>query len=254
MSNEVVVEQEAGVLTIRLNRPEVKNAVNLSMARAIEAAVQRLEADPDVRVGVLTGSDGVFCAGMDLKAFARGETPVLKGTGFAGIVQAKRRRPLIAAVEGHALAGGFEIALACDMIVAGRNAKFGLPEVKRGLIAAGGGLIRLPHRVPYHVAMEIALTGSFFTAERAYALGMVNKLTEDGEALRAALEQATCISENGPLAIVESKSLLDRSACAYEVDLFERQEPVAMRIMSSADAKEGAVAFAEKRKPLWSSM
>jgi enoyl-CoA hydratase len=174
----VRVESDGDVLVITIDRPEARNAVNLTVAEGIAAALDRLDSDAELRVGILTGAGGTFCAGMDLKAFVAGERPYVAERGFAGIVQGPPRKPIIAAVEGWALAGGFEIALACDLIVAARDARFGIPEVKRGLVAAGGALIRLPRRIPYHVAMELALTGDPVGAERAYELGIASRLTE----------------------------------------------------------------------------
>jgi enoyl-CoA hydratase/carnithine racemase len=176
----VRAEAEGDVLVVTIDRPEARNAVNLAVAEGIAAALDRLDGDDGLRAGVLTGAGGTFCAGMDLKAFVAGERPHVEGRGFAGIVQGPPRKPLIAAVEGWALAGGFEVALACDLIVAARDARFGIPEVKRGLVAAGGALIRLPRRIPYHLAMELALTGDPISAERAAELGIVSRLAERG--------------------------------------------------------------------------
>ena len=174
------------MLVITLNRPQSRNAVNAAMAAAIAAALERLDGDDDLRVGILTGAGGSFCAGFDLKAFLAGERATIPGRGFAGIVERPPAKPLIAAVEGYALAGGFEIVLACDLVVAAQGARFGLPEVKRGLLATGGGLLRLPERIPYHHAMEIALTGEAISAARASELGLINRLVEDGQALAQA--------------------------------------------------------------------
>jgi enoyl-CoA hydratase len=196
---------------------------------------------------VLTGAGGTFCAGMDLKAFVAGERPYVAERGFAGIVQGPPRKPIIAAIEGWALAGGFEIALACDLIVAARDARFGIPEVKRGLVAAGGALIRLPRRIPYHVAMELALTGDPIGAERAYELGIASRLTEPGEALATARELAATIAANGPLAIDATKRIL----VADETAEWERAGAISGPVFASEDAREGARAFAEKRAPVW---
>jgi enoyl-CoA hydratase len=248
MSAPVRVDADGGVLVITIDRPEARNAVNLAVAEGIAAALDRLDGDDEVRVGILTGAGGVFSAGMDLKSFAAGEPrPHVADRGFAGIVQAPPRKPLIAAVEGWAVAGGFEIALACDLIVAARDTRFGIPEVKRGLIAAGGGLIRLPRRIPYHVAAELALTGDPIDAERAHALGLVNRLAAPGEALAAARELAATIAANGPLAIAATKRMLT----ADESDAWERQRAIAGAVLASEDAREGARAFAEKRAPVW---
>ena len=179
----VLTERRDGVLLITLNRPEARNAVNLALAEGVAGALDELDADGDLAVGVITGAGAGFCAGMDLKAFVTGERPWVGDRGFAGIVQRAARKPLIAAIEGFAVAGGLEVALACDLIVAAREAKLGIPEVKRSLVAAGGALMRLPRRVPYGIAMELALTGDTITAERGYELGLVNRLAEPGGAV-----------------------------------------------------------------------
>ena len=197
----VLTEERDGVLLITLNRPDQRNAVNLAVAEGIAAALDRLDGSPDLRVGVLTGAGKGFCAGMDLKAFVAGERPYVEGRGFAGIVRRPPEKPLIAAVEGFAVAGGFEIALCCDLLVAARGARFGIPEVTRGLVAAGGALLRLPRRIPYHLAMELALTGELVDAERMAEVGRVSRLVEPGEAVTAALELAETIAANGPLAL-----------------------------------------------------
>jgi len=247
MSAAVRAEVEGDVLVVTIARPQARNAVNLAVAEGIAAALDRLDGDDGLRAGVLTGDGGTFCAGMDLKAFVAGERSYVEGRGFAGIVQGPPRKPLIAAVEGWALAGGFEVALACDLIVAARDARFGIPEVKRGLVAAGGALIRLPRRIPYHLAMELALTGDPISAERAAGLGIVSRLTEPGEALVAALELAGTIAANGPLAVDATKRLL----VADEGDAWERQAEIVAPVFASEDAREGSVAFAEKRPPVW---
>jgi enoyl-CoA hydratase len=247
MSEAVHVEADGDVLVVTIDRPEARNAVNLAVAEGIAAALERLDGDDALRVGVLTGAGGTFCAGMDLKAFVAGERPHVEGRGFAGIVQGPPRKPLIAAVEGWAVAGGFEIALACDLIVAARDARFGIPEVKRGLVAAGGALIRLPRRIPYHIAMDLALTGDPIPAERAYELGLVARLAEPGGAVVAARKLAATIAANGPLAIDATKGIL----AADEAGLWEHQAELADPVFGSEDAREGAVAFAEKRPPVW---
>jgi enoyl-CoA hydratase len=188
---------------------------------------------------------------MDLKAFAQGSSPFIDGRGFAGIVQAPPKKPLIAAIEGYALAGGLEVALSCDLLVASREAKLGIPEVKRGLVAAAGALIRLPKRIPQHVAMELALTGDFISTERGYELGLINRLTDAGGALDAALELATAISKNGPLAIAASKSIVTAASDWTDAEAWEKQAEFVGTVFTSEDAKEGAVAFAEKREPVW---
>jgi enoyl-CoA hydratase len=243
----VSADAQGDVLVITIDRPEARNAVNLAVAEGIAGALDRLDADAGLRVGVLSGAGGTFCAGMDLKAFVAGERPYVEGRGFAGIVQGPPRKPLIAAVEGWALAGGFEIALACDLIVAARDARFGIPEVKRGLVAAGGALLRLPRRIPYHVAMELALTGDPIGAERAHALGIVSRLAEPGGALAAARELAEVIAANGPLAIDATKRII----AVDETDAWERQGAIVAPVFDSEDAREGARAFAEKRPPVW---
>jgi enoyl-CoA hydratase len=248
---EVVVTAEQGVMVITLNRPHAKNAVTLAVAEGVAAALDELDARDDLAVGIITGAGGTFCAGMDLKAFLRGERPSLPGRGFAGITEAPPATPLIAAVEGYALAGGCEIVLACDMVTAGRGARFGIPEAKRGLVAAAGGLLRLPERIPRAVAMELALTGGFLDAPRAYDLGLVNRLTDDGSALAEALELAHAIAANGPLATRASKRVIVESRGWPVEERFARQREIIEPVMTSEDAREGARAFAEKRRPNW---
>jgi enoyl-CoA hydratase len=252
MSDQAVhLEADAGVLLITINRPQARNAVNLAVAEGIAAALDRLDAEPDLQVGILTGGGGTFCAGMDLKGFAAGERPWVGDRGFAGITQPAARKPLIAAVEGFALAGGFEVALACDLIVAGAGARFGIPEVKRGLVAGAGGLIRLPKRIPYHVAMELALTGDPISAERALAVGIVNRVVQDGQAVGTARELAATIARNGPLAVDASKRIITGALDWSEDEAWERQGAIAGPVFTSQDALEGARAFAEKRDPVW---
>jgi enoyl-CoA hydratase len=254
MSNEqpaVLTERRDNVLVITLNRPEARNAVNLPLAEGIAAGLDELDADDGLSVGVLTGAGGYFCAGMDLKAFVTGERPWVGDRGFAGIVQRASRKPLIAAVEGFAVAGGFEIALACDLIVAASGAKFGIPEVKRSLVAAGGALLRLPQRMPYGIAMELALTGDTMTAERAAELGVVNRVADQGQALDAALELAAAISKNGPLALAATKEVLVRQRDWDEQEFWAKQGEITGPVFGSEDAREGAIAFSEKRDPVW---
>jgi enoyl-CoA hydratase len=248
----VVVEERGAVLVITINRPGARNAVSREVSVGIAAAMDALESSDRLHVAVLTGAGGTFCAGMDLKAFSRGELVSLPGRGFAGFIEVPPSKPLIAAVEGYALAGGCEIALACDLIVASETAKFGLSEVKRGLIAAGGGLLRLPERLPYHVAMELALTGEMFTAERAHHFGMVNYLTAEGAALDRAVTLGQAVAKNGPLAVVASKQLIIRRRDWSTEDEFEQQRAITAPILASNDAREGARAFVEKRPPVWS--
>jgi enoyl-CoA hydratase len=252
MSDTAVLSEERdGVLLVTLNRPDQRNAVNAAVAEGIAAALDRLDGEPDLQAGVLTGAGKGFCAGMDLKAFVAGERPVAGGRGFAGIVQRPPAKPLIAAVEGFAVAGGFEIALACDLIVAARGARFGIPEVKRGLVAAGGALLRLPQRIPYHLAMELALTGEPIDAERAAAVGLVNRVVEPGETVAAALALAASIAANGPLALAASKRILVEAPTWPQDELWSRQAELVDPVRASADAREGSLAFAEKRPPRW---
>ncbi len=239
------------VLLITINRPKARNAVNLAVAEGIASALSYLDSSPELRVGVIVGAGGNFCSGMDLKAFADGERPWLPGGGFGGIAEASPRKPLIAAVEGYALAGGLEIALACDLIVASRDARFGIPEVRRGLAAAAGGLMRLPGRLPYHIVMELALTGRQMPAEEAMRFGLLNRLVESGEALSTALDLAIEIAGNAPLAVDVSKQIVIQSRTWAAPEMFARQKPLVDPVLGSADAVEGAKAFAEKRPPIW---
>lgn len=247
----VLTERRDNVLLITLNRPEVRNAVNAALAEGIGKALEELDADEDLSVGVLTGAGGFFCAGMDLGAFVKGESPWYGDRGFAGITQRSARKPLIAAIEGFAVAGGMEIALACDLIVAARGAKMGIPEAKRSLIAAGGALLRLPRRMPYHLVMELALTGDPFPADRFYELGVVNRLVEPGAAVEAALELAARLGKNGPLALIASKQILQEQFDWSSAEMWEKQGAITGPVMTSEDAKEGASAFKEKREPVW---
>lgn len=246
----VLTEVRGNVLIVTLNRPEAKNAANLALAEGVAAAMDRLDADDSLFVGIITGAGGTFCSGMDLKGFLKGERPHVEGRGFAGLTQKPPKKPLIAAVDGYALAGGMEITLACDMTVANKDAKFGIPEVKRGLVAAAGAVLRLPRLIPARVAMEYALTGEFMTAQRAYELGVVNRLT-DGPALDAALALAETIAANGPLSVAISKQVITESRLWGEEEMWEKQGRMIMPVFTSEDAREGAAAFAEKRKPNW---
>jgi enoyl-CoA hydratase len=247
----VLSERRERVLLLTLNRPDQRNAVNAAVAQGIAAALDELDAEPGLSVGVITGAGKGFSAGMDLKAFVAGERPYAGDRGFAGIVERSAEKPLIAAIEGFAVAGGLEVALACDLIVASRGARLGIPEVKRSLVASGGGLMRLPRTLPRNVAMELALTGEPIDAERAHELGLVNRLTEPGGALEAALELAETIAANGPLALRATKRILAESADWPDGEFFARQRDIAGPVMSSEDAREGATAFAEKRPPVW---
>ena len=250
MADEILTEVRDGVLIVTINRPEAKNAMSKAAAEGIAAAMDRLDADDALRVGVLTGAGGTFCSGMDLKGFLRGESPIIEGRGFGGIVQKPPAKPLIAAVEGYALAGGLELMIACDLVVANTDAKFGIPEVKRGLVAAAGGVMMLPDQIPERVAMELALTGDFITAERAYQLGLINRVV-DGPALEGALELAAKIAENGPLAVRVSKQILRESRGWSMDERYDRQARLIGPVFVSQDAREGSLAFAEKRKPNW---
>jgi len=247
----VLTESNNGVLTITINRPAQKNAVNRDVAVAVASALDLLDSDPSLSVGVLTGAGGTFSAGMDLKAFADGQTPILPGRGFGGVTQAVVRKPLIAAVEGWALGGGFEMALGCDLIVAAEDAKFGLPEVKRGLIAGEGGVIRLPQRIPYHVAVKVLLTGEPLSAVDAKQYGLVSELTAPGAALAGAQKLATRIAANAPLALARVKDVLRETQGLNDTEAFKRQAENASSLLTSEDAHEGALAFAEKRAPVW---
>jgi enoyl-CoA hydratase len=249
--DEVLVRHESRIAVITINRHHAKNAVTRAVSEGIAAALDELDRRDDLYVGVLTGAGGSFCTAMDLKGFLRGERPSIEGRGFAGLTEAPPKKPLIAAVEGYALAGGCEIVLACDLVVAARTAKFGIPEVRRGLVAAAGGLMRLPHRVPVQIAMELALTGDMITAERAYEVGLVNRLTEEGDALEAALALAGTIAANGPLATLASKRVIKEHEQWPETDRFSRQRQIIDPVFASEDAQEGARAFAEKRRPNW---
>jgi enoyl-CoA hydratase len=251
VADEVLVEAADGIAVITVNRPQARNAVNRAVALQIAAALDDLDARPDVNALVITGAGGTFSAGMDLKAFAAGEVPTAEGRGFGGITERPPAKPVIAAVEGYALAGGFELALACDLIVASEEATFGLPEVTRGLVAGAGGLLRLPARIPYHIAMEIALTGDRFPAARLHAAGLVNRLVAPGLALAEARTLAARIARNAPLALAATKRIVMESADWPSTEAFARQGEIAGPVFLSADAMEGAVAFAEKRAPVW---
>ncbi|MCX5563882.1 crotonase/enoyl-CoA hydratase family protein [Alcaligenes phenolicus] len=252
MSELVTLERIGKVLLITLNRPEARNAINLETAQALAQALDEFDADPSIAVGVLTGANNTFCAGMDLKAFAKtGQRPYVGDRGFAGICERPPAKPLIAAVEGYCLAGGFEIALSCDLIVAANSANFGLPEVKRGIVPGSGGMVRLPSRIPYHMAMEMVLTGGMYPAARMAELGLVSRLAEPGKATEQALALAEQIAANGPLAVQTAKSIISQSRDWRQSDLFDLQRPRIASIFTSADAKEGATAFAEKREPVW---
>ncbi len=252
MPEYIHVEVLDGIQIITINRPQAKNAITIDTAIEMAAAFEEMDARDDVRIGILTGAGGTFSSGMDLKDFARtGKRSVVEGKGFAGFVEAPPKKPLIAAVEGYALAGGCEMVLACDLVVAASNASFGLPELKRGLVPGSGGMMRLPRRIPYHIAMEVVLTGDMFAAERAHQFGLINVLTEPGSALAGAMKLAQRISENGPLAIQTAKRLINEGLDWPSDQMFDLQRPRMAHIFASLDAREGATAFAEKRKPVW---
>ncbi|MEU9917665.1 crotonase/enoyl-CoA hydratase family protein [Streptomyces sp. NPDC051001] len=247
----VRTERIGSTLLITLDRPEARNAVNAAVAAELAAALDALEADPALRAGVLTGAGGTFSAGMDLKAALRGESPEIEGRGFGGLTEAGPGKPLIAAVEGFALGGGFELALACDLIVAAEDARFGLPEVGRGLIAAGGGVIRLPQRIPYHLAMELLLTGEPVDGRRAGDLGLANRVTGRGGAVEEALRLAERVAENAPLALAAVKQVVRVADGAPDAEAFAFQRTLMKSLMASHDVREGMTAFAERRPPLW---
>ncbi|WP_207840085.1 crotonase/enoyl-CoA hydratase family protein [Williamsia soli] len=247
----VTVTVRDRILVITINRPAVRNAVNGDVARRIADAVQELDSDDELRVGVLTGAGGTFCSGMDLKALLAGDLPWVEGKGFGGLTQLPPRKPLIAAVEGWAVAGGFELMLACDLVVASEAAAFGVPEVKLATVAGGGAAMRLPQRIPTAIALEMLLTGDTISARRAAELGLVNRLTGEGEALSVALELASTIAANGPLAVTATKQIARAAAEWSRADEWSEQDRLARPIYESRDAREGATAFAEKRAPVW---
>jgi enoyl-CoA hydratase len=250
MSDEVLVERAGAVQVITINRPQARNALNGAVAAGIRDAADELDADDDLRAGVLTGAGGTFSAGMDLKAFMRGESPTFAGRGLCGITQTPPRKPLVGAAEGWALAGGFELLLACDLVIAGASARFGVPEVKRSLVAGAGGALLLPQRIPRALALELLLTGDPIDAARAAEIGLVNRVVPDGEALAAAIAIATTIAANGPLALMATKEIARRGG-DWTTDRWDRAAAVRGPVFKSQDAQEGARAFAEKRVPVW---
>ncbi|MEU7479652.1 crotonase/enoyl-CoA hydratase family protein [Lentzea sp. NPDC042327] len=245
MTAEVRTERIGSVLLITLDRPQARNAVNAAVAGGLTAALDELETTPELRAGVLTGAGGTFSAGMDLKAALKGESPSVPGRGFGGLTEAELTKPLVAAVEGVALGGGFELALACDLIVAAEDARFALPEVKRGLIAAGGGVVRLTDRIPHHLALELLLTGEPIDGRHAGELGLANRVVAPGEAAAVAVQLAEQIARNAPLALAAVKTVV-RSA-----DRWTAQREEIAKLMSTADVREGMTAFAERRAPQW---
>lgn len=251
MSGTVKVDRHGGTMLITIDRYEARNSIDAATAQGISDAIDQLDGEPSLTLGVLTGAGGTFSAGMDLKAFLRGERPFSATRGFAGIAEVPPRKPMIAAVEGSAVAGGFEIALACDIIVASEEASFGLPEVKRSIVAAGGGLLRLPRRIPYHVALEWALTGRMVPAVEAHRYGLISHLVQAGTALEKALEVAEIIAANGPLAVAATKKIVVEQQDWPADVAFHRQREISEPLKETADAREGALAFKEKRAPRW---
>ncbi|MBL8339449.1 MAG: crotonase/enoyl-CoA hydratase family protein [Rhodoferax sp.] len=248
----VRLTREGAVLVITIDRPQARNALDRAASEAVATAMDQLDGDASLTLGILTGAGGHFCSGMDLKAFLRGERVELPGRGLAGMIETPPRKPVIAAVEGYALAGGCEIALACDLIVAAEDAQFGIPEVRRGLVAGSGGLIRLPQRIPRQIAMEYALTGALMPASEARQWGLVNRLTPPGQALEGARALARTIAANGPLAVQLSKQVIAQAPAWPAEEIWPRQRAVLEQIIASQDAREGALAFSEKRAPVWS--
>lgn len=244
-------EVRENVLVLTLNRPEVRNAFNTALSQALSDALDRFEEDPEQRVAILTGAGGSFSAGMDLKAMLKGEQSFTKKRGGFGIMATPPNKPLIAAVEGYAVAGGFELALSCDLIVAAEDSKWGLPEVKRGLVATGGALFRLPRRIPYHVVMELALTGETHPAQRFHELGLITRVTPPGQALEGALALARTIAANAPLATAATKQIMMRAYDWTEAEAWPEHRKLARPALNSKDANEGSRAFAEKRTPVW---
>jgi enoyl-CoA hydratase len=250
--NDVILTEKRGhILIITINRPEARNAFDGATAAKMEAAIDEFETTPELRVAIITGAGKAFSAGQDLKAAARGDMGGTKKRGGFGIMAMPPTKPVIAAVEGHAVAGGLELCLSCDLIVAARDARMGVPEVRHNLVAIGGALFRLPKRIPYHVAMELALTAETPTAEFFHRFGLVNRLAEPGHALEVAIELAERILKNGPLAVAASKQILQRSGQWTEAQAWTEQMKIAGPAVRSEDTKEGLRAFAEKREPVW---
>jgi enoyl-CoA hydratase/carnithine racemase len=252
VSDELLVDVDDGVMVLTINRPARRNAIDLPTAEAIAAALDTLDDRRDLRAAVLTGAGGFFSAGMDLKAFAAtGERPVTASRGALGIAGRPPRKPIVAAVEGAVLGGGFELALACDLIVAAEDAVFGLPEVQRGLVATGGGALRLTERLPYHLAMELLLTGDRLPVARAAELGLVNRVCPKVRLRETALALAAGIARNAPLAVAAAKRLVLEAPSWPADERFARQEELTAPVRASRDAIEGARAFTEKRAPVW---
>lgn len=250
-SNKVLTERRGNVLVITLNRPEVKNACDNEMAFAMNAAIDLLDDSDELFVGVVTGAGGDFSAGADLKAAAKGGVRERPPRGGFGVFARPARKPLIAAVEGVAVGGGLELCLSCDLIVAARNARMGLPEVRHNVVAIGGGLFRLPKRIPYHVAMDVALSGTLRDPEFFARWGLVNRIVEPGQALATAIEWAESLLVNGPTALAATKEIVFQGANWTDEEGWAGQMPIAMKAIQSEDRTEGLKAFAEKRKPVW---
>ena len=251
MSDEVLVERQGAVQVITINRPEARNALNRAVAVGVRDAVDELDAAADLRAGVLTGAGGTFSSGMDLKAFLRGEVPSFPGRGLCGITQTPPRKPLVGAAEGWALAGGFELLLACDLVVAGASTRFGVPEVKSALVAGAGAALLLAQRIPRALALELLLTGDPIDAARAAQIGLVNHVVADGEALPEAIALAERIAANGPLAVIATKQIASGGGDWPAEQRWEEMAALIGPVFTSADAREGARAFVEKRPPVW---
>jgi len=247
----VLTEDRDGVLVVTINRPDARNAINGEVARGIAAALDRLDGEDDLRVGVLTGAGGFFSSGMDLKGFLSGDLPIVEGRGLGGLTEAPPRKPLVAAVEGFALAGGFELVLACDLVVAAEGSRFGVPEVKRALVAGAGAALHLAQRIPRPIALEMLLTGDPIGAARAAQFGLVNRVVPEGTAVQAAVELAQVIAANGPLAVAVTKQIARSAPDWTFAEGWQRQAELMSPVFVSEDAQEGARAFAEKRTPVW---
>jgi enoyl-CoA hydratase len=254
MTEAIIHERNGHVAILTINRPEARNAVNAEVAQGLERAIDRIEADGEIRVAVLTGAPPTFCAGADLKEIEAGRRDQLRTArgGFAGVVARARHKPLVAAVEGAALGGGAEICLACDLVVASRAASFAFPETKRGLVAAAGGLFRLPQKIPLNVAVELALTGESLPAEDAHRLGLVSRLAEPGAALDEAMVLARQIAANAPAAVQATRRVMLAAPAEGDGNGWELSEAAMAEVMATDDMKEGVAAFLEKRAPRWS--
>jgi len=247
----ILTEQRDHIWIVTLNRPEVKNAVNGALAHAMNAAMDTLDENDDLFLGIVTGAGGDFSAGADLKAAARGELFARPPRGGFGVFKRPPRKPLIAAVEGVAVGGGLELCLSCDIIVAARNARMGLPEARHNVVAIGGGLFRLPRRIPYHLAMELALSAELKDPEFFARWGLVNRIVEPGQALDTALQMAQRFMVNGPTALAATKEIIFQGISWAEDEAWEQQMAIAQRALESEDRQEGLKAFVEKRKPVW---